>query len=530
MNAPDTTLGSKPRLPIALRGRVRWGLIVALLAAALSVPLFMSLVNLVNAPPRLLAPYIAKRAAGHRPVLVAIGDRLAELLLTLDRGGDREPGSGNHARAMPRLAAATAWSAPAPAGSSTPGSVASASSAQPAFTSEPVVALADAATRLPVVVASREALLGAIAHARPGDVISVRAGRYRFEGSSIEVARPGTAARPIVLRAERPGSVLLEMRTREGFRVTAPYWIFENLDLQGACAQHADCEHAFHVVGRAEHFTARGNTVSDFNAPFKINGEGGRFPDHGLIEHNTIGNTAARQTDQPVTMIDLVGASHWRISGNLIRDFIKAGGDHTSYGAFAKGGGGDNRFDGNIVLCEARLRGTPGARVGLSLGGGGTGAAFCRDSRCITEQEGSVIVSNLIASCSDDGIYLNRAAMSRIVHNTLIDTGGISVRYGSSSAEVVGNLVDGAIRSRDDALVHADDNLETSLPLLYLGQHPLRALFRAPEDFDFRWHGAAPRRSAQAAPPGLCGLPRPPRPAYGAFEDFSACSGGEPQR
>src|SRR5690606_6001729 len=128
----------------------------------------------------------------------------------------------------------------------------------------------------------------------------------------------------------------------------------------------------------------------------------------------------------PVVPIDLVGASHWRVRANFIHDFIKRDGDRISYGGYFKGAGSANRFERNVVLCELALRGFPGQRVGLSLGGGGTGQDFCRDKRCITEQDGGVIDSNLIGFCSDDGIYINRAATSQIRQNTLLDTGGIS--------------------------------------------------------------------------------------------------------
>ena len=111
----------------------------------------------------------------------------------------------------------------------------------------------------------------------------------------------------------------------------------------------------------------------------------------------------------------MVGASRWTVRGNLIADFVKAGGDRISYGAFAKGAGADNRFEQNIVICEWQLQGRPGWRIGLSLGGGGSDSEFCRDRACITEQDGGVIDSNLIARCSDDGIYVNRSASSRIM-------------------------------------------------------------------------------------------------------------------
>ena len=55
-------------------------------------------------------------------------------------------------------------------------------------------------------------------------------------------------------------------------------------------------------------------------AQIKINGDRDRFPDGGQIVGNRIYNTSPRRTDNPVTTIDLVGASDWTIRGNLIAD------------------------------------------------------------------------------------------------------------------------------------------------------------------------------------------------------------------
>jgi nitrous oxidase accessory protein NosD len=317
---------------------------------------------------------------------------------------------------------------------------------------------------------------------------------------------------------------VLEFDMVEGFLVSAPYWTFERLVIRGACADDSSCEHAFHVVAGASHFVARENEVVDFNAQFKINASDGAIPDSGIIAGNFIHDTRARQTANPVTKIDLVAASHWRIVGNRIADFVKAQGDGISVGAFAKGGGADNRFLRNVVVCEHRLLGLPGQRVGLSLGDGGTGAAYCRDRRCVTEQDASVIAANLIASCSDDGIYLNRAAQSRIVANTLVDTAGILLRFGTTSAEVTGNLVDGPIVAKQGAALHARDNRDTSLAQIYAGWHPVRRLFLDAPTLDFAWRGVPPRREHAAAPMAdLCAVQRPASPTFGAFEDIARC-------
>src|SRR5207249_4850273 len=106
---------------------------------------------------------------------------------------------------------------------------------------------------------------------------------------------------------------------------------------RGVCGQQNNCEHAFHVVGGAHHVVIENNLVTDFNAHVKINGRAGLFPDNGRISNNTLINRSPRRTETPVTPIDLVAASNWSIEGNLIADFVKAGGDFTSYGAFAKG-------------------------------------------------------------------------------------------------------------------------------------------------------------------------------------------------
>jgi len=436
--------------------------------------------------PRMLAPYIAKRSLGHNGLITGSGKWVAQTLTVLDRGAP-EP----HALQALTLGAQE-QSTPETAGN-------------------------------PRHVANVEELRAAMAGAQAGDVITLAPGVYTVRKRALDARKPGSLEQPIVVRAQQPGSVTLEIETLEGIVVAGPYWRFENLALRGICRNHGACDHAFHVVGAAHHFAAVNNTLVDFNAHFKINGARGAFPDHGRIEGNTLRNDSARRTRSPVTPIDLVAASDWLIRGNLIADFVKQGGDGVSYGAFAKGAGARTVFERNVVLCEQRLRGEHGQRVGLSLGGGGTGKPYCRDGRCITEQEEGVIRNNLIASCSDVGIYVNSGARSRIEHNTLLDTAGIDVRFPESSADIEGNLVDGRIRSRNGGQLRAGDNLDTAVGMLYLGLHPQRGRFAAPGSLDLRWKGEVERRSVAGPAPDLCGKARPAQAAYGAFEDFKAC-------
>jgi hypothetical protein len=475
---------------LARRGLLAAGVCTVLLAAALPVA-----VDRVGVAPRTLAPYIEKRTSGHNPAIEGAGRRVAAVLMALDRAaGDAPPA---------RLAALRmdAGAQAQPAGKDTAG----------------------------ITVTTPDDLRAALRTASPGDVIMLAPGTYRFQGRGIDIARAGRADAPIVVRAAQPGTVHIELETLEGFVVSAPYWRFENLDIRGVCPADDDCEHAFHVVGAGHHFASVNNTIRDFNAHIKINGAGNRYPDDGLIEHTTLTATHARKTTNPVTPVDIVAASGWTLRANLISDFIKRDGNQVSYGAYAKGGGRNNVFERNVVWCEQALRGLPGQRIGLSLGGGGTGQEFCRDGRCITEQEGSVLRANLVVGCSDAGIYLNGAAASKVVDNTLVDTTGIDARYPTTSATVDGNLVDGPIRARDGAIVHLGENRTTPLWRVYLGSHPVRSLFRAPLDGDFSWRDGAPLRteadmeSRPADAPDLCGQRRVVPAVFGAFARFSDC-------
>lgn len=445
----------------------------------------------IGVTPRALAPYIEKRSSGHNPLIVGAGRQAAGLLRWLDRGTESGPLAPEVLQGLTLGAQGAAAGADRPEG---------------------------------VLVADIGALRAAMAGAAPGTVITIAPGRYRLGDRPLEAGRAGLPDAPIVVRASIPGSVGIASGLAEAFRIEAPYWRFENLVIDGVCKRHDDCEHAFHVVGAASDFAAVNNRIGGFNAHFKINGARGQFPDNGLIESNTLFNPAPRATGKPVTPVDLVAASGWTVRGNIIRDFVKLQGNRVSYGGFAKGGGSGNVFERNLVWCEAGQAGLPGQRVGLSLGGGGTGKSFCRDGRCITEQDGGVLRANLIVGCSDAGIYLNSAAASRVEDNTLVDTGGIDVRFATSSAQLDGNLVDGAIRSRDGGLLRGEDNRDAALWQSFVGHHPVRSLFVAPARGDFGWSGALPQRHQTGrAALDLCGAARAGARAYGAFEDFGAC-------
>ena len=291
--------------------------------------------------------------------------------------------------------------------------------------------------------AIREALLQAL----PGTQIVVAPGLYPFD-QVLTLGHDGRDAAPIALRAERPGSVRFEFAQIDGIRVDRPHWVFENLDIRGACARHDDCEHAFHVVGRARHTLLRNNRLSDFNAPVKVNGRDGEWPDAGTLAWSTLSNQGPRQTARPVVMFDLVGAHGWQVHDNWVSGFVKTGGNRVAYGLFAKGASEGIRIERNLLVCTPTGISQPGERVGVSLGGA-SDPAVCRDGNCSAyEHRGGLAANNVIAHCNDAGLDVNRGRSVRLAHNTLINTAGITVRAGSR-ARVVNNLVEGGVWRRD---------------------------------------------------------------------------------
>lgn len=313
-------------------------------------------------------------------------------------------------------------------------------------------------------VATPEQLAAAIANAAPGDEIVLADGIYAI-AQDLGCTAAGTEAQPIVVRAATPFAARLELDTTEGFKVTGAHWHFEGLAVRGVCADDNACEHAFHVSGAADGFVLRGSRVIDFNAQLKVNAGqiGNAFvtPNRGLVENCQLFDTRGRNTSNPVTKLNIDTGDDWVVRGNVLRDAHKLGGDETSYLAFMKSGGRRGVFERNLVICSREHTG--GTRIGLSLGGGGTAPQFCAPAfdagtPCAVEHEGGTIRNNIIARCSDVGIYLNRGHDSHVLFNTLIDTAGIDFRFETTTGEAAGNLMSGDIHPRDQGTVTADGN------------------------------------------------------------------------
>ncbi|MES1924942.1 right-handed parallel beta-helix repeat-containing protein [Salinisphaera sp. T31B1] len=168
------------------------------------------------------------------------------------------------------------------------------------------------------------------------------------------------------------------------------------------------------------------------------------YSDDGLIENCLIGFSGTGQRSV-VEGIDIVGGNGWVIRGNRLENILKANG-HAAYAVFAKGNASGTVIENNQVFNSS---------VGLSFGGGGTGAKFFRDGDTTYETRGGVIRGNRVYGTHDTGIYLNKAHDFKVHDNIVInarrDSTAIAVRYPQSRGRIYSNTVNARILRRDGA-------------------------------------------------------------------------------
>jgi hypothetical protein len=333
-----------------------------------------------------------------------------------------------------------------------------------------------------VYVNNESELKKALANAKAGQTIVIAPGEYYFSSYRVSARGTGTAVKPIHVTAATLGTVKIFLRG-EGILVQNPYWQFSNLHLIGSCKRHTDCDHAFHIVGKAHHTIIKNNIMQDFNGMIKVNGVRENFPDYGKVVHNTFFNTTARNTTKPVTPFDLMQASQWQVSENFFYDIQKSAGDKVSYAAFFKGGSSNGIFERNLIICSANLPNQYTA-IGLSLGGGGSPMRYHRNENK-AEHIGGIVRHNIIMHCANDvGIYLNKAQGSKIEHNILYNTQGIDLRFLETDAYVANNILSGRINIRDRAKLNSRNNLVVKRHFI-TGEDSLSEYFIAPEKGDF---------------------------------------------
>ncbi|MCY1034864.1 PE-PGRS family protein [Corallococcus sp. BB11-1] len=368
-------------------------------------------------------------------------------------------------------------------------------------------------------------LQAALASAKAGDDIVLANGTYTVN-ANLNCQAEGTQSLPITVRAANRHGALVRFNAVEGFKVSGRYWTFDGLTVEGICANDNDCEHAFHVTGHAEGFVLRNSRVRDFNSQLKSNAQKNdagvwEIPHRGLIEHNEIYDTRARVTGKPVNKLNIDTGEDWVVRDNYLHDFSRQGG--IAHGAFMKSGGKRGLFERNLVVC-AKDRALADTSIGLSFGGGGTGAAFCAPAfdasvPCTPEHSDGVLRNNIVANCSDVAVYLNKATNTRVLFNTFVGTTGVDFRFAASTGEAHGNVLSSVIRVREGGTFTAGTNRTNVTTATWASWYvaPLKGDLTLKGDVS-TLIGAAARNAS--VPDDFCARPRPATAAYtlGALE------------
>lgn len=370
--------------------------------------------------------------------------------------------------------------------------------------------LAPAAARAATVSVSTEPQLqAAVTAARPGTQIVLRRGVYRLSDRlRFTPANAGTAARPVVLRAERPGVATLDANgneeavyvsggshvTIQGLHITGGAWHGVKVDAPA---------HHIRIVGNRIWDNTRGGPDGQASA---IKGGGQCAPAcvaQVTVERNVITQVAPFTGDN-FQGVDCNACDRWVVRGNLITGI--RGSRLAGTGIQFKSGSVGTLIERNTV------RGS--GLNGINLGGFGT-PAWGNQAH---EHVGGVVRNNVVTGTADAGISVMDSVNGTVVHNTLWNNGYTpDVRRYARGLVYRANILDRPLNLRDGTTARASQNLVLASPAdaslfvnaakgdLHLKASARRAIDRAP---------------ARLAPNDLDGERRPKgaRPDIGADE------------
>jgi hypothetical protein len=317
----------------------------------------------------------------------------------------------------------------------------------------------------PVAVRNISMLLQALDRVQAGQEIVLADGTYRLPGRRMYADVAGTAANPIVIRAENQNLAIIETNGAESaFQISAPYWVFDGLHIK----VNNSSVHAYKLEGNGQYATIKNGKIElDSPAEGGIKGAGNSRapqPDHALIENNEIWFTSPTRNNN-CEGIDAVAVKGWVIRKNVIHDIQKSsqGFDGIGWGVFTKGNSQDTIIEGNLIYDSF---------VSISFGGGGTGAQFFRDGDTRYEERNGIIRNNIVLNSGDVAVYLNEAHNARIYNNTFYNSftscgagcSSIDVRFAGSTADIRNNILDKGINDRNQGSHSEGSNLMLANP------------------------------------------------------------------
>ncbi|MCA9669176.1 MAG: right-handed parallel beta-helix repeat-containing protein, partial [Myxococcales bacterium] len=233
-------------------------------------------------------------------------------------------------------------------------------------------------------------------------------------------------------------------------------------------------------------------------------GSGGS--DEGIVEQSLVEYTVASRSEL-ASGISISGGSGWQIRDNIFRNLITPAGAASAMGPaiLVTEGARDTIAERNLITnCDR----------GISFG------LYDRPE----DHRGGVIRNNVIYRAPnageqpDVGIHIAQSPDTKVLHNTVLLSGtypsAIEYRFaGTTGARIEGNLLDAAVRQRENASATVANNITDASP----------SWFADPARFDFHLTASATRAIDQVpassdVPDDIDGDARP----RGAASDIGA--------
>jgi parallel beta-helix repeat protein len=310
-------------------------------------------------------------------------------------------------------------------------------------------------------VATVAELESAFARAGAGTTIVLANGTYRLT-APIYTILPGTKSARITVRAATANGAIIETNgAEEAFRIVQPYWSFLNLYVKVT----NNSNYGYKLEGAGANTIITGGTIEIRpGSEAGIKGAGGMnapWPDNARIEGMKI-FMSAPTTYGLAEGIDAVAVRNWTIRANTVYG-IRTSAGGVAYGIMTKGNSQNTVIERNLVYdCF----------IGLSLGGGGTGAQWVRNGDIAYEDRNGTVRNNVVMGSSDVALYLYKSNGSSVYNNTFYNSyttcgtgcSSIDVRMSGATADIRNNILDKRINDRDGATHTAGSNLTLPTP------------------------------------------------------------------
>lgn len=252
---------------------------------------------------------------------------------------------------------------------------------------------------------------GALADARPGDIIELAPGTHRNTTGNLVLRTSGTVAEWIAIRGAAGSRPVIDLDGLGEFRISASNVLLENVAIVDGSGNNL---HIAPEESSVFQVVVRDVVISDLRdgpgAAIKLNRNNAYAAGVSsvYIEDSDLSQSKAN------AVVDGVGVSRVVVRGSFIHD-----NEPGSHGIFFKGGSENVLIEGNLIS---------GIRQNAALQlGGNTGFGFFNPAWPDWEGVSQVARNNVIADFDDSAIEVRGVWGAGIYHNTIVGQSGFAI-------------------------------------------------------------------------------------------------------